>query len=127
MIQAQVLNYLISSKDASIITLNGLTPDYFSDYASEYTFIRSHLSKYDNIPDIQTFLNVFPDFQVMNVTESPDYLLSELIRDKNKRFLAANYTKARQLIMDGKVEEALSTLKQAAEESTEFISLLRLI
>lgn len=59
----------------------------------------------------------------MNVTESTDYLLSELMKDKNKRFLAANYNKARQLIMEGKVEESLAVLKQAAEESTEFISL----
>ena len=32
MIQAQILNYLLNSKDSSIITLNGLTTDYFSDY-----------------------------------------------------------------------------------------------
>lgn len=113
----------MTTKDASVITLNGLTSDYFSDYISEYNFIKSHLSKYNNIPDQETFLNVFSDFQVMNVTESSDYLLSELMRDKNKRFLANNYNKARQLIMDGKVEEALTTLKQASEESIDFISL----
>jgi len=123
MIQTQMLNYILGSKDASIITLNGLTDDYFSDYSGEYNFIRSHLNTYGNIPDIETFLNVFPDFQVMKVTESSDYLLSELMRDKNKRFLAGNYTKARQLIMDGKVEEALAILKRAADESTEFINL----
>jgi len=123
MIQAQVISYLITSKDASIITLNGLTADYFSDYISEYNFIKSHLNTYGNIPDPETFLNVFPDFQLINVNESVDYLLTELMRDKNKRFLASNYNKARELILDGKVEEALAVLKQAAEESTEFISL----
>lgn len=122
-IQAQVINYLLSSKDASVITLNGLTSDYFSDFTSEYNFIRSHLNKYNNIPDVSTFLNVFPDFEVMNVSESVNYLLSELMRDKNKRFLADNYNKARQLIMDGKVEEAMTLLKTASEESTEFITL----
>ena len=123
MIQAQVINYLLTSKDASVITLNGLTSDYFSDFTGEYNFIRSHLNTYGNIPDVSTFLNVFPDFEVMNVSESTNYLLSELMRDKNKRFLADNYNKARQLIMDGKVEEAMTILKTASEQSTDFISL----
>lgn len=123
MIQAQFINYLITSKDASLITLNGLTSEYFSDYTSEYNYIKSHLNAYGNIPDAQTFLNVFPDFQLMNVGESTTYLLSELVKDKNKRFLASNYNKARQLIVEGKVEEAMAVLKTAAEESTEFIAL----
>ena len=59
----------------------------------------------------------------MVVNEPADYLLTELMRDKNRRFLAANYNKARQLIMDGKVEDALAILKQAGEESIEFVSL----
>lgn len=123
MIQAQILNYLLNSKDSSIITLNGLTTDYFSDYVGEYNFIKSHLDKYSTVPDPETFLNVFPDFQTMVVNEPADYLLTELMRDKNRRFLAANYNKARQLIMDGKVEDALAILKQAGEESIEFVSL----
>ena len=60
-----------------------------------------------------SFLNVFPDFEVMNVSESTNYLLSELMRDKNKRFLADNYNKARQLIMDGKVEEGHDYFKNS--------------
>lgn len=123
MIQNQMLNYILSTKDSSIITLNGLTAEYFSDYASEYNFIKSHLNKYNTIPDLETFLNVFPDFKITTVGEPVDYLLSELMRDKNKRFLAENYRAARGLIIDGKVEEAMAILKKASEESTEFISL----
>lgn len=123
MIQTQMISYLINSKDSSLITLNGLTAEYFSDYVGEYNFIRSHLSKYDKIPDPETFLNVFPDFKLMDVNEPVDYLLSELMQDKNKRFLADNYNRARQFILEGKVEEAMAVLKRAAEESAEFISL----
>ena len=107
MIQNQMLNYLLGTKDSSIITLNGLTAEYFSDYVSEYNFIKSHLNKYNTIPDLETFLNVFPDFKITTVGEPVDYLLSELMRDKNKRFLAENYRAARGLIIDGKVEEAI--------------------
>ena len=36
MIQAQVLNKILQNKDSSIITLNNLTVDYFSDYVEEF-------------------------------------------------------------------------------------------
>ena len=123
MIQEQVLNKIIQEKDASIITLNNLTDSYFSDYKDEFWFIKNHLTKYSVIPDMETFLSAFPDFQVITVNEPVNYLLEELMKDKNKRFLAENYTKVRQLIMENRVDEALQILKEASEESASFISL----
>lgn len=72
---------------------------------------------------METFLDRFPDFQVINVQEPTNYLLEELMRDKNKRFLAQNYSRVRQLIMDDKVEDALNILKKASDESSSFVSL----
>ena len=123
MIQEQVLNKIIQEKDASIITLNNLTDTYFSDYKDEFWFIKNHLTKYSVIPDMETFLSAFPDFQVITVNEPVNYLLEELMKDKNKRFLAENYTKVRQLIMENRVDEALQILKEASEESASFVSL----
>ena len=123
MIQAQVLNKIIQTKDASIITLNNLTPDHFSDYKDEFWFIKNHLTKYGVIPDIETFLATFSDFQVINVNEPVEYLLEELSHDANKRFLAANYTQVRELIMSDQVDAAMQILKQASERSTSFVSL----
>lgn len=123
MIQEQVLNKIIQEKDASIITLNNLTDTYFSDYRDEFWFIKNHLTKYSVIPDMETFLSAFPDFQVITVNEPVNYLLEELMKDKNKRFLAENYTKVRQLIMENRVDEALQILKEASEESASFVSI----
>ena len=77
MIQAQVLNKIIQSKDASIITLNNLSVDSFSEYKDEFCFIRNHLTKYGNIPDLETVLNNFPDFQVITVNEPVQYLFCQ--------------------------------------------------
>lgn len=123
MIQEQVLNKILQDRDSSIITLNNLTADYFSDYVDEYSFIYNHVQKYSVVPDMATFLNVFPDFSVINVQEPTSYLLEELTHDKNKRFLAENYSKVRQLIIDDKVDEALSILKEASDQSSQLISL----
>ena len=123
MIQSQLLNKIISTKDASIITLNNLSADFFSEYKDEFWFIKNHLTKYGNIPDIETVLNVFPDFQVINVSEPTEYLLEELMHDANKRFLAENYTRVRELILADNVDAAMQILKQASEKSTSFISM----
>lgn len=123
MIQEQVLNKIIQDRDSSIVTLNNLTTDYFSDYKDEFAFIKNHIARYSTTPDMETFLSNFPDFQVITVHEPVSYLLEELMRDKNKRFLAENYTRVRQLIMDDKIDEAMQILKSASEESTTFISL----
>lgn len=36
MIQLQALNYILTSKDTSFITLNNLNTDFFSDYPDEF-------------------------------------------------------------------------------------------
>lgn len=123
MIQAQVLNKIIQSKDASIITLNNLSVDSFSEYKDEFCFIRNHLTKYGNIPDIETVLNNFPDFQVITVNEPVQYLLEELMHDSNKRFLAENYTKVREYILSDRVEDALQILRSASDRSTSYVSM----
>ena len=46
--QLQVLNYLITSKDSSLISLNNLSDDYFSEYKNEFNFIKHHLETYSH-------------------------------------------------------------------------------
>ena len=85
MIQEQTLNHIIKNNDVSLITLNNLTSDYFSDYKSEFDFIMDFYTKYGKAPDYETFLNNFPDFEPINVNEPTSYLLEELLKDRNKR------------------------------------------
>lgn len=123
MIQEQLLNKILQDKDSSLITLNNLTSDYFSDYRDEFYFIKNHLDEYGNIPDLETFCSKFPDFEIIQVNEGSGYLLTELMRDKNKRFLAENFNNIRNLIMNDKVEDAMQLLKEASEESSQAVSL----
>ena len=106
MIQLQVLNYILSSKDASLITVNNLSDKYFSEYKNEFLFIKTHLDKYGNIPDLTTFLTAFPEFDVVAVGESVNYLLEELFKDYRTRNMAETFNKVRTLLMSGKEEEA---------------------
>ena len=46
MISNQVINYLLDSKDTSLIVLNNLNEKYFPGYEKEFSFILNHLNKY---------------------------------------------------------------------------------
>lgn len=116
MVQLQILNSIINNKDASIILLNNLSEEYFSDYPNEYNFIRSHLNQYGVVPDQVTFLNKFPNFEVLQVSEPTSFLINELYSDYNTRFLAGTFNRIRQLLTEGKVEEAMQVYTTSSTE-----------
>ena len=78
MVSLQILNKIISTKDISIITDNNLTIDYFLEYEDEYSFIKEHVDNYKNVPDTETFINKFPDFELLEVNESDRYLVDAI-------------------------------------------------
>ena len=85
MIQLQVLNYILSSQDASIISVHNLSSKHFSEYPNEFNFIKTHIDRYGNVPNIETFIASFPDFEIIDVTETPSYLMDELFKDYRTR------------------------------------------
>ena len=78
MVSLQILNKIISTKDISIITDNNLTIDYFLEYEDEYSFIKEHFDNYKNVPDTETFIDKFPDFELLEVNESDRYLVDAI-------------------------------------------------
>ena len=123
MIQLQVLNYILKNKDKSLIELNNLNSNYFSEYHNEFEFIIQHMSEYGSICDLETFLNEFPHFEVINVNESSSYLIKALLEDYNSRKLAEAFNKVKDKLMDGKVDEAMIEFKKAGENLSHGISL----
>ena len=115
MIQLQVLNKILKSKDASFITENNLSEDYFSDYKEEFLFIKNHISSYGKVPDIETFLIKFKTFDVIDVSEDNSYLLSELIKDRNTRFLVNTFNSIRNALQNNQIDKALDIYKSSVE------------
>ena len=70
MIQLQFLNKLLQSGDFSIVILNNLDNSYFSDYKNEFDFIVSHYNEYGRVPDKETFLSEFNNFDFIIVNET---------------------------------------------------------
>lgn len=78
MVQLQILNRVLETKDISILVNNNLTEDYFIEYSEEYSFIKQHYENYKTVPDIETFLSNFQDFEVLTVNESERYLVDTI-------------------------------------------------
>lgn len=78
MVQLQILNRVLETKDISILVNNNLTEDYFIEYPDEYSFIKQHYENYKTVPDIETFLSNFQDFEVLTVNESERYLVDTI-------------------------------------------------
>lgn len=123
MIQLQFLNRVLDTKDTSSIVVNNLTDEYFSDYTEEFLYIKNHIDEYGNVPDKESFLSKFPDFDIVTVNESDSFLIDELYQDRNKRFLANTFNKVRRLINEGKIEDAMSAYTNASADMAKAVHL----
>lgn len=78
MISLQILNKILTNQNASILDRYALTEDYFPGYEQEYNFIKQHLDTYHKVPDEATFIGKFPDFELIEVHESDEYLVNTI-------------------------------------------------
>ena len=78
MVVLQILNKVIKSGDMSLVTTNNLSKEMFIDYEQEFDFIWNFYSKYGKVPDKETFLSEFREFNLIDVNESDKYLLDKL-------------------------------------------------
>ena len=115
MIQLQYLNRILDTKDPTLITLNNLSVDFFSDYKDEFNYIKNHLQRYGNIPDKVTFLNVFPDFTVLDVKEADSFLLDSLYDDYNQRLLAKTFNRVREALVSGDTGKAMQIYSESSD------------
>lgn len=116
MVQEQTLSYILSNKDSSLIISNRLDESFFPNYTSEWKYIVNHFNKYGTIPDAETFLSVFPDFDLINVKEPSQYLIDELYKEHQSNNLAQTFNGVRKLLLENKTEEAVDLYRKAYEE-----------
>lgn len=78
MVQLQIINQVLQTRNISIIENNQLGVEYFPEYSEEYEFIMNHYNEYKNVPDKDTFLFQFNDFELIEVAESEEYLVNAI-------------------------------------------------
>lgn len=81
MIQLQALNNIINTGNLQTYIENGINVQHFSDNRDEYTFIKGHYDMYNKTPDLATFIDKFPDFDLVEVLEPVDFIIGNLKED----------------------------------------------
>lgn len=110
MIEQSLICKVLDSPDTEILYGNGVQPEMFLTCGAEIRFILNHFEEYKQMPDKVTFLAEFKDFQMLEVTESTDYLIYKL----KEAYL---YTKLVPIIED--------TAKQVKEDSVKGLDFLK--
>lgn len=127
MVELQIINKLLASKSLDFLFKNNLTIDEFSRYKEELKFILNHYENYKVVPDKETFIKNFPDFEILTVEESDEYLRDTLLEQVTFNKILPVWDKASKLIEvnsnDG-IKYLLSALDNIRTKRTESIDLI---
>lgn len=77
-IQVQAISKILAKKDYSFIEDNNLTDELFQGYEDQFNFIVNHYKRYNTMPDELTFRSKFPNFDIVEVTESDEFIIDSL-------------------------------------------------
>ena len=108
-VQVQAICKILANQDYSFIEDNLLTEEEFIGYEREFNFIKEHYEKYNKVPDEITFRDHFPDFDLVEVSESDEYIINSLRE-------ISLYTKSVSVF-----QEAAELLKVDSNEAVEFL------
>ena len=98
MVELQILNKILSTKSLDILIENGITREYFYKHQAEFDFIMNHYEKYQVIPDKETFVKQFPNFEFLDVNESDEYLVNTISEQSTFNKMVPIWDKASKLI-----------------------------
>lgn len=78
MFEQSIISKLLEGGSLDVLHTNNVTSEMFLTCGSEIAFILKHYEQYKQVPDKITFLSEFHDFQMLEVSESMDYLVYKL-------------------------------------------------
>lgn len=104
MVTLQILNKVLQTGNIDIIIKNRLNNDYFLDYEDEFDFIKGYYRRYEKVPSKETFLEQFPEFQIINVSEPDDALLNNLEEQFVYTKLAQILKKSAEIVKDNSLD-----------------------
>ena len=104
MVEIQIISKILRSKSVDIILDNDLTEEHFETHDKEFKFIMNHYKSYGNVPDTESFLDAFENFQIVEVTESDKYLVDKINEEYQYRMVVPILNKAAELMQTSSIE-----------------------
>lgn len=105
-IELQAISAIITSTDEDLVKeLLSYDESFYSVFKPQIKFILEHHEKYNDTPDVFTFQAQYPDITLVAVTETKEFLTSELRKNKQHIILLETFNKLKDL-GSGDVREA---------------------
>lgn len=93
-IELQMISKILTTdNEKELDTLLSYDESYYSLYPEQIKFIFAHRDKYNRVPDPFTFLSEFPDFDIITVSESLEYLEAGIKENKQYILLMNTFNK----------------------------------
>ncbi|CAB4152470.1 DnaB Replicative DNA helicase [uncultured Caudovirales phage] len=85
--ELRLISRAIRTRDIAPILEYGLQDDWFyvDENRSVWKFIRQHFSKYSEVPTAVTVKDNFPTYRLLNVDDSIEYLLDQLVEYRRRQ------------------------------------------
>lgn len=116
-VEVQVISKLLTCEDEYVLdALLSYDRTYFSGYLQEFEYIKNHKQKYGVIPGVFDFQVQFPDFAIVAVPESLEYLQDRLREYKKHLILLETFNKIKDL-GDGDTVAAWKYLQMQCEKA----------
>lgn len=111
--EAKLLSAVIELRDLSPLFERNIQDSWFTDEEDKqvWAYLRTHFSKYAECPSPEVVLQNFPNYKLLPLTDSLDFLLDDLV-DKRRRLSITNTVReAAELIQAKDHESALIALQ----------------
>ena len=118
-VELQVVSRLLTSEDQNEIdTLLSFGDEYYTLLNKQIAFIQHHAAKYGTTPDVFTFRSEFPDCELVEVSESLEYLVNEMRKNRQHIILLEMVDKLSRL-ESGDVVEAWNYIGSQCDLASE--------
>lgn len=124
MIEAQIINYMLDNGSFDFFKKNGLTTDYFPGYESEVKFILDHWNKHKVVPDVSTFVDKFPDFDLFEVNEAESAMLEAIKEARGYALVAPTLREIDEIARKNSIDAA-KAMRDKADAILKEVNILR--
>lgn len=123
-VEAQIINHILDNGVYDFIKNNALDETYFPGYQGEFEFIREHFMKYQVVPDVPTFLDKFPDFDLFECHEAEAAMLDKIKEAKGYSMITPALNEVNEAAREDAIAAA-KLMKEKAEEILKEVNIVR--
>jgi replicative DNA helicase len=123
-VEAQIINHVLDTGVYDFIRLNKLDETYFPGYEDEFKFIQNHYMKFQVVPDVPTFLDKFPDFDLFESHEAEAAMLESIKEAKGYSMVTPALNEINEAARSNSIEAA-KIMRDKAEEILKEVNIVR--